>query len=285
VVASVQTFGSFTNFHPHLHALVSEGAWRREGSFSPIPFPDTSLVEELFRLLLLIGLHEAERLSEEFLLSLLSWRRSGFSVHAGEPLPPGEPRLERLARSLARPPLAFSQVEIDSEDRVHLRTPPHPRTGKTEIVFDPLDFVHAVVAQVPDRGQHLVRYYGVYANRAGKIWRKRITGEEDRRSTRSSRRLKWAEPRAGSLPPGEAGTPAPTSRRASWARLPKKVFEVDPLLCPRCGARLQLVSVITEPEVVDKILAHRKRTGAENRALFHERAPPEVSVPSLPPTV
>jgi len=280
VVASVQTFGSFANFHPHIHALVSGGTWRREGGFSPVPFPDTRLVEELFRRLLLIGLHEAERLSEEFLLSLLSWRRSGFSVHAGEPLPPGEPRLERLARYLARPPHAFSQVEIDSEDRVHLRTPPHPRTGETEIVFDPIDFVHAVVGQVPDRGQHLVRYYGVHSNRSRKIWRRRITEEEDRRSPGPHRRFEWAEPRESSLPPNEAGTPAPTSHRASWARLLKKIFEVDPLLCPQRKVPLQLVSVITEPEVVDKILAHRKRAGAENRALFRQRAPPQESDPA-----
>ncbi len=64
------------------------------------------------------------------------------------------------------------------------------------------------------------------------------------------------------------------SNRASWARLLKKIFEVDPLLCPRCQVPLQLVSVITEPQVVDTILAHRRKMPAQERELFQERAPP-----------
>jgi hypothetical protein len=41
--------------------------------------------------------------------------------------------------------------------------------------------------------------------------------------------------------------------RSTWARLLKKVFEVDPLVCT-CGARMQIVSFITDPRVVDRIL-------------------------------
>lgn len=66
---------------------------------------------------------------------------------------------------LARPPILSPHVGLDAEERVHGRTPPHPRTGKTEVVLDPLGLVHAVAAQVPHRGQHLVRYNGVYTNR------------------------------------------------------------------------------------------------------------------------
>ena len=54
----------------------------------------------------------------------------------------------------------------------------------------------------------------------------------------------------------------------------KKIFEIDPLLCPRCKVPLQLVSVITVPKIVDTILAHRRKMPAEERELFRERAPP-----------
>ena len=30
---------------------------------------------------------------------------------------------------------------------------------------------------------------------------------------------------------------APLEIRRSWARLIRQVYEVDPLVCPRCGAR------------------------------------------------
>ena len=36
-------------------------------------------------------------------------------------------------------------------------------------------------------------------------------------------------------------------------------MEVDPLLCPRCQVPLKIVSVITEPAVIDRILIHLNR--------------------------
>ncbi len=87
VVASIQTFGSFANFHPHIHALVAEGVFAPDGIFHAVGWPPASVLEEAFRGLLLAALLRAERLSQEFFESLLAWRHSGFSVH-------GEQRLE-----------------------------------------------------------------------------------------------------------------------------------------------------------------------------------------------
>jgi hypothetical protein len=50
------------------------------------------------------------------------------------------------------------------------------------------------------------------------------------------------------------------------------VFEVDPLLCPKCNVELQVVAWITDPAVIDRILAHRRRAGLESP--FDARAPP-----------
>jgi hypothetical protein len=61
-------------------------------------------------------------------------------------------------------------------------------------------------------------------------------------------------------------------RRRSWARLLRRIYEVDPLTCPRCGDALKIVSVITDRVVVDRILAHRKKKNLESP--FAARAPP-----------
>ncbi|MGH7858151.1 MAG: transposase zinc-binding domain-containing protein, partial [Candidatus Binatia bacterium] len=85
-VTSIQTFGSFgANFHPHVHMIATQGALAEDGKFLPLPDVDPKVVEEIFRQLVLRQLQRAKRLSEEFLKSLLSWRRSGFSAHADEP--------------------------------------------------------------------------------------------------------------------------------------------------------------------------------------------------------
>ena len=118
--------------------------------------------------------------------------------------------------------------------------------------LEPLDWVHAVTAKIPDRGQHLVHYYGWYSNRC-----------------RGARR------KAGS-PIGEAAAsrgPAGGSR-ASWARLLRHIFEVEPLLCPRCGVEMKVVSVLTHSVVVDKILHHFRQ--GRSHDLFAERPPPIV---------
>jgi hypothetical protein len=52
----------------------------------------------------------------------------------------------------------------------------------------------------------------------------------------------------------------------------RRIYEVDPLVCPRCGDELKVVSVITDPVVIDRILAHRERKGLDD--LFEARAPP-----------
>ncbi len=31
-------------------------------------------------------------------------------------------------------------------------------------------------------------------------------------------------------------------RRQSWARLLKKIYQVDPLTCPQCGCRMALIA-------------------------------------------
>ena len=45
-------------------------------------------------------------------------------------------------------------------------------------------------------------------------------------------------------------------RPASWARLIHKVYEVDPLECPKCGAPMQVIALIDDAEVIRRILEH-----------------------------
>ena len=51
---------------------------------------------------------------------------------------------------------------------------------------------------------------------------------------------------------------APAKRSCSnkWAALIKKVYEVDPLVCPRCLHHMRIISIIDQPEIIEKILRH-----------------------------
>jgi hypothetical protein len=73
---------------------------------------------------------------------------------------------------------------------------------------------------------------------------------------------------------------SPGEARSTWARLIKKIFEADPLLCT-CGGRMRIVSFITDHRVVDRILRHRGSGRCKAQDPFEPRAPPSVVVDSL----
>ena len=40
----------------------------------------------------------------------------------------------------------------------------------------------------------------------------------------------------------------------SWARLIKKIYEVDPLICPKCKGQMRIIAFIDDYKIVRKIL-------------------------------
>jgi len=53
-----------------------------------------------------------------------------------------------------------------------------------------------------------------------------------------------------------------------WAEMIRKVYEVDPMLCPQCGGTMKVVAFIADFAVVDKIIDHLKLS------FIAERPPP-----------
>jgi hypothetical protein len=44
--------------------------------------------------------------------------------------------------------------------------------------------------------------------------------------------------------------------KAAWARLIRKVYEVDPLECPKCKGPMRVIALIEGPGVIRRILEH-----------------------------
>ena len=131
-------------------------------------------------------------------------------------------------------------------------------------VFDALDFLAEVTQHIPDKGEHLVRYFGWYSYRRRGIRAKDAPAEEgktDRRLVREAR---------------SAANGQSCGTGSSWAALVKRVFEVDPLACPRCGSEMKIISFIerNQREVVEKILRHCGLWKGPLRTLASARAPP-----------
>ena len=44
--------------------------------------------------------------------------------------------------------------------------------------------------------------------------------------------------------------------RKNWARLIQKIYETDPLCCPKRSGKMKILSFIEDPEIIKKILKH-----------------------------
>jgi hypothetical protein len=207
VVSVVQTFGDRASFHPHVHALVTRGGWDASGEWVPVPYVDEGSAEDLFRHKVLALLRRRGLLSLERIELLLSWRRSGFSVHNRVHAHPDDGRdFETLVRYMMRSPVSLSRLRFTpgAEQVVYARKGGHDASepGEDERV-DADEFVARVLVQIPDPRRHVVRYYGAYSNRA-----------------RGQRRK--AEDQLQASGPGEAQEPVPppperAALRRRWA--------------------------------------------------------------------
>jgi hypothetical protein len=189
----------------------------------------------LFRERLLARLVKRQAISKELVAKLLAWRHPGFSAHVGEMIDPEDKqRLADTAAYLVRNPLSLKKlVYLDGQQAVLYRSKLNPFLGRNFEALDPLEWLARMSDHIPDPGQHRTLFYGEYANRV-----------------RGARQLPEPDPAmARAEPPRRRCSP-------SWARLIAKVYQVDPLLCTRCGQRMSIVAFVTDSLAVRRILDH-----------------------------
>src|SRR5215475_14829955 len=163
----------------------------------------------------------------------------GFSLHANTAIPAHRrDQLEQLIRYTARGAVSLERLQEDANgDLVYTFT--HPWSdGTTGIRLSPLELLEKLAALVPLPHVHLVRYGGCLAPHSHL--------REAIRPTLRQQGLDGAE--------AHPGTPY-----WPWARLLKRVFALELAHCPFCPrGTLRLIAVITQGEVIRKILHHLK---------------------------
>jgi hypothetical protein len=80
LVVCVQTFGSVAHLHPHLHVLMSDGAFRRDGTFVRLPEPEPTVLEEAWRRAVLAEFVRRGWFEEDEAAAMLAWPHSGFGA-------------------------------------------------------------------------------------------------------------------------------------------------------------------------------------------------------------
>jgi len=233
-VIAIQSFGDFLGYNPHLHVLCSDGCFYGDGMFRVAPRFETKQLEEIFRHNVFKMLLSKGKITQDLINMLMSWRHSGFNVFCGPRIQPGEEEaMENLARYIIRASFSQERMTYFPEDsKVVYRS----KDGKEEKIFDALEWLAAMCSHVPNKGEQMVRYYGYYSN-----------------VSRGKRKKQDLDDIIPSILEPEGSSKA---FRKNWARLIQKIYETDPLCCPKCSGKMKILSFIEDPEVIKKILKH-----------------------------
>ena len=209
---------------------------RRNGVFHRVSrFHDEVIQEifthEVFSLLLrkkLIGLSLVQK--------ILRWRHTGFNVHS-QVRAQTKSEAERIGKYIIRPVLSLKRLFFD-ETGGKIRYQ-YSRHDSQEEQMDYLDFIARVTSHIPDKGQVMIRYYGLYSN-----------------AHRGKMRKASCDP-LYPLITDDGPTYVPSK---GWAEMIRKVYEVDPLCCPSCGGQMKIISFIDDHKVIDRIIRHLELT-------------------------
>ncbi|MCX5795514.1 MAG: transposase [Elusimicrobia bacterium] len=250
----VQRAGRSLNLHPHIHAVVSQGRFSSElGPLGPrLKFHaaaapsqrDIELVTESLRRKILRRLRKLGAIPADLAQEMLAWRNSGFSLHAKVFVPAGDREgLERLLYYCAKPGLSIMRLSyLRKKNLVVYRA--EPKSGQAlALRFEPMEFLRRWGLLIPPPRKNLLRYYGALGPNSAL---RALLVAEASRGTAKARLRKKVE-----------GVKEAVSRSArSWASCMNRVFEVDPLVCPRCAATLVPVAIIMNDRELVRLLEH-----------------------------
>jgi len=117
-----------------------------------------------------------------------------------------------------------------------------PGSQKNFTVFPVLDWIATLTAHIPNKGEQLVRYYGYYSN---------VSRGEKKEKPEDKTEVSWKPEVIEVVPP-----PISKDLKRRWSYFIRKVYETDPLTCPKCQGEMHIISFIDQPDVIRKILQH-----------------------------
>ncbi len=286
-VTFLQRFGSSLNLHLHFHSVVIDGLFEGEGNFYPVGFLSSKTVfeaqKEIQRRVVKFFLKRGF-LEKEEAQNMLNWKNSGFSLDASV-LIEAEDRvgLERLIRYCARPIFASSRLESAGDRLKYILSKPNLK-GEKVLLLKPFDLLDRLAKLIPPPRYHRHFYHGVLAPNsplrakikamAGKEPRlarpelQTIIGKDEQTSQASSVPLNSL---ANSV--NEEKTPHKIS--FGWAKLIARIYEVLPLVCPKCQEEMKIIAFIEDRPTIQKIL-NCLNEPTEPPPIASARGPPEM---------
>jgi hypothetical protein len=145
---------------------------------------------------------------------------------------------------------------MTKDARVSVQLRGRRQGGAGHVVLEPLRFLRRLAWLIPPVGSPQIRFAGVLAGNAA--WRPRVVPTPP--SGTSDEAV---------APIGVPGRPR-NAAAIAWHVLLRRTYNVDSLVCAKCGDRMRVISVIHDPEIARRIVDHLERKPGPPRA----RGPP-----------
>jgi hypothetical protein len=107
-----------------------------------------------------------------------------------------------------------------------------------------------------------VRYYGFFSNKSRGMRKK--ANADNAIPTIMSNEMSFSE------------------AKQNWARLIQKIYEVDPLICPKCQGTMKIISIIDDFDIIEQILRVTFRLKHLNLWDIRNHDPPEIEPVYIP---
>jgi hypothetical protein len=204
IIGALHTWGRTLSFHPHVHLLVTGGGINTAGEWKEAKrdfLLPVGVIRAKFRGKWLSWLNSAYAKGEIVLPehwnerkwqhTLCQVAKKKWNVRIQGAYRDGKGVSNYLSRYVRGGPIKDKQIVRTDDGKVIFRYFDHRDSKSKVMTLRQSDFIGRVLSHVPEKGRHVVRYYGLYT--PGAVERRRIVREalglqEERRYQRKEKR-------------------------------------------------------------------------------------------------
>ena len=193
-------------------------------------------------------------------------------------------RLERVCRYITRPALYLDRLSVNASGQVVYQLKNPFRDGIKHVLFSPQDFIARLATLVPRPRVNLTshgtrsvpcstalafsqsrrRYHGVFAP-SSPLRQHIVPAAHKARRPKTKTTLDHQQTDKNTLNHHPAECSGPPTAPLSWAQRLKRVFNIDITRCPLCRSQRRVIEDVTDPNLIRKILDHRKQRAPPRR--------------------
>lgn len=176
-MVGIHTFGARMNFNPHVHILVTEGGFDREGKWVVKNFIPYKMLRKRWQAAVMEMIRKKlpekdVKRNKNLFQKIWNDNPEGFVIY-GPPNKKGNGTVEAqvgyIGRYMRRPAMALSRIVNYDGRNVTFKYFDKKEQKEKQETISAEEFISRIVRHIPDEQFKTIRYYGIYARRGKKL--------------------------------------------------------------------------------------------------------------------